>query len=195
MLSMLTRNWWALALRGGVAVLFGIIALVWPGIALETLILLFGFYAILDGVTALFGAFLAPGRAGPRWLLGLAGAAGIAAGIFALSRPDLTSEALLYLIAAWAIVTGIFEVTAAIAFGRDAGSIVLYVLGGVLSVIFGGLLFVYPSDGILALLWVLGFYAILVGITEIVAAFKLRSLGEQAGTLTSGRGSQQPGTA
>src|SRR5262249_39625946 len=145
--------------------------------------------------TALFGAFLAPGRAGPRWLLGLAGAPRLAAGVFAPSRPDLTSAALPYPVAALALVTGILQGTAAVALGRDARPIALYVLGGVLSVSFGGLLFVDPSDGIVALLWVLGFYAILVGITEIVAAFKLRSLGEEAGTLTSGRGSQQPGTA
>jgi uncharacterized membrane protein HdeD (DUF308 family) len=188
MLSILSANWWAVALRGVVAVLFGIIAWVWPNIALEALIILFGVFALVDGISSIFAAFLAPGPAGSRWLLGLAGAAGVAAGIIAFARPDLTAQALLYVIAAWAIVTGIFEIAAGISFSNNAGSVLLWVLAGIASIVFGGLLVIMdPSDGILALTWLVGVYAITYGVLEIVFAFMLRGLGEEIGRATDGR--------
>jgi uncharacterized membrane protein HdeD (DUF308 family) len=188
MLSILSANWWVIALRGVVAVLFGIIAWVWPNIALEALIILFGVFALVDGISSIFAAFLAPGPAGSRWLLGLAGAAGVAAGIIAFARPDLTAQALLYVIAAWAIVTGIFEIAAGISFSNNAGSVLLWVLAGIASIVFGGLLLIMdPSDGILALTWLVGVYAITYGVLEIVFAFMLRGLGEEIGRATDGR--------
>lgn len=187
MLSYLTSNWWAVALRGAVAVLFGIVAWVWPSIALEALILTFGVFAVVDGTTAVFAAFLAPGPAGPRWLLGLGGAAGVVAGIVAFSRPDLTAEAALYLVAAWAIITGVFEIAAGVSFGAGAGSVLLWVLGGVASIVFGGLLFAMnPEDGLLALTWLVGVYAIAYGVTQIVLGLQLRGLDADVRTIEGG---------
>ena len=187
MLSMLTRNWWIVALRGAVAVLFGLIAWAWPDIALEALILTFGVFAVVDGTTAIFAAFLAPGRAGPRLLLGIAGTTGVVAGIIAFARPDLTAEALLYVVAAWAVVTGVFEIAAAFSLGDDAGSVLLWVLGGIASLLFGGMLFIMsPEDGLLALTWLVGVYAIAYGALEIVLGFQLRGLDKEGRKLTGG---------
>jgi uncharacterized membrane protein HdeD (DUF308 family) len=187
MLSLLTSNWWAVALRGVMAVLFGIVAWAWPGIALGSLIFMFGFFAMFDGVTAIFGAFLAPGQVGPRVLLGLAGATGVGAGMIAVARPDLTAEALLYVIAAWAIVSGTFEIAAGFSLGENAGSVLLWVLGGIASILFGGLLFIDPASGILAVVWLVGIYAITFGVMEIVLAFKLRGMGDEGRKLLGGR--------
>src|SRR5215216_1790874 len=100
-------HWWALAIRGAIAIIFGLAALLRPGIALEALILLFGAYALVDGVFAIVGVFGGTRGGTPRWLLLVEGIAGILAGIIALIYPGLTAIALLYLVAAWAIVTGL----------------------------------------------------------------------------------------
>jgi uncharacterized membrane protein HdeD (DUF308 family) len=114
MLETLTRNWWVLALRGAIAVLFGLLALIWPGITVLALVLLFGAYALVDGVMALYTALFDRGRPRGRtgWLV-LEGVAGVLAGIGAVVWPGITALALLYLVAAWALVTGVAEILAA----------------------------------------------------------------------------------
>jgi uncharacterized membrane protein HdeD (DUF308 family) len=168
----LARYWWAVALRGLLAVLFGLAAFFWPGITLVTLVFLFGAYALVDGVFALVSAF----RADDRWPLLFEGVVGIAAGVVAFVWPGITALALLYLIAAWAIITGILEIVAAVRLRKVIENEWLLALGGVASIILGVILVVAPGAGALGLVWAIGAYAILFGIALIALGFRLRGL-------------------
>jgi len=167
------QYWWVLLLRGILAILFGLVALFLPGIALLTLIYVFAFYAIVDGITALYVAFQERGtHACWSWLL-VEGILGIIAGIVAIVYPGETALVLLYVIAAWALVTGIMELIAAFTVrGSFAWGLAP---GGIISILFGILLFIRPGTGILSLLWVVGIYGIVFGVGMIIHAFQLRS--------------------
>lgn len=158
--------------RGVLAIIFGLIALLYPGIALLALIYVFGAYALLDGIFAVVVA-IQERRTLPRWGWLLAeGLAGIALGIVAFASPGATALVLLYIVAAWAIVTGVLEIGAAFTLRNW-----LVGLSGLLSVVFGLLLlYVHPYQGLAALMWLLGIYAIAFGVVLIVHAFQLRSL-------------------
>lgn len=173
-LSGLTRNWWVLALHGAVAVLFGITAFVWPGLTLIVLVALYGAYAIVEGVISLFGAF----RSGDgfRWSLLLWGLLGIAAGIVAFAWPDITALVLVYVIAAWAIATGIVQVAAAVSLRRELEGEWLLGLTGLLSIAFGVLLAAFPGSGALSLVWLIGAYAVVAGFTLMALGLRLRRL-------------------
>lgn len=172
MLRLLARNWWALILRGVVAVLFGIAALIWPDITVTALVFLFGAYVLVDGIFALIGAFW--NRTGQWWLLLIEGVAGIAAGILTFIWPDITELVLLYLIAFWAILTGILEVVAAIQLRKELAGEWLLVLGGLASLIFGIIMVFSPGVGATALIWLVGAYAIVFGVLLVILGFKLR---------------------
>jgi uncharacterized membrane protein HdeD (DUF308 family) len=174
MLQLLARNWWMLLIRGIAAVVFGIAVLVWPQIALTTLVLLWGAYAVVDGIFALVMGFQGEPAYANRWLTILEGVVSIIAGVIAFVRPDITALALLYVIAAWAIITGILEFVAAIQLRKEITGEFWLGLSGVLSVVFGVLLFVYPSAGMMSILWILAVYAIAFGITTIFLSFRLR---------------------
>jgi uncharacterized membrane protein HdeD (DUF308 family) len=174
MLQIMARNWWMLLVRGIAAVVFGVVVLVWPEIALTTLVLMWGVYAVVDGIFALVLGFQGQPLFANRWLTILEGVISIIAGVIAFIRPDLTALALLYVIAAWAIVTGILEFIAAIQLRKEISGEFWLGLSGVLSVVFGVLLFVYPSAGILSLLWLLAVYAIVFGGAVIFLSFRVR---------------------
>jgi uncharacterized membrane protein HdeD (DUF308 family) len=174
----LKKHWWALLLRGIVAVLFGVICFFATGIALVSLIWVIGFYFILDGILMLAGAFSsssASDRAHWWWLI-IGGIAGIAAGIFTFIWPGITALTLAILVAAWAIVTGAFELATAIRMRKVIPNDWLWVLNGVLSVVLGVLIFINPGAGLIALVYLLGFYALLAGFTMIGLSIRLRSL-------------------
>jgi uncharacterized membrane protein HdeD (DUF308 family) len=176
MLETLTRNWWVLAVRGGAAVLFGIVALIWPAITVLALVLVFGAYALVDGVLALYAALAnRPEARGRRGWLAVEGVAGVLAAIAAVVWPDITALALLYLIAAWALVTGVAEIVAAIRLRQEVQGEWLLALSGVLSIVFGVLAFIYPSAGALAVVWLIATYAIVFGVVMLVLGFRLRS--------------------
>jgi uncharacterized membrane protein HdeD (DUF308 family) len=175
-------HWWALALRGAIAILFGLAALLRPGIALEALILLFGAYALVDGVFSIVGVFGGTRSGTPRWILLVEGVAGILAGVIAFVFPILTAVVFLYLIAAWAIVTGIAEIATAIRLRQEIRGEWALIVGGVLSVLFGVLLGVVgPFAGILSLIWLIGAYAIAFGVLLLVTAFRVRGQDDQGG--------------
>ena len=168
-------HWWALALRGAIAILFGLAALLRPGIALEALILLFGAYALVDGVFSIVGVFGGTRGGTPRWLLLIEGVAGILAGVIAFVAPGLTAILLLYLIAAWAIVTGISEIAMAIRLRREISGEWALIVGGAFSVLFGVILAVVgPAVGLLSLIWLIGIYAVAFGIMLLIAGFRVR---------------------
>jgi uncharacterized membrane protein HdeD (DUF308 family) len=171
-LPTLATNWWALLLRGIAAVLFGLAALFWPGLTLFVLIVFFGAYTVIDGVFAIVAGIRAEG--GRRWLLLAEGALGVLAGLIAFFYPGITALILLYVIAAWAIFTGILRVVLAISLRREIENEWLFVLSGVLSVLFGVILAVLPGAGLLSLVWLIGIFALIVGVVLIVLGFRMR---------------------
>ena len=175
-LGELPRHWWAVGLRGLAAIVFGILAFIWPGITLSVLVLFFGAYAIVDGVLALYSAFRSRGE--HVWGPLVEGLLGIATGLIAFFWPGLTGFALLIVIAVWAILTGVLEVYAAIRLRRVIRNEWALILSGVLSVIFGVLLVAQPGAGALAVVWLIGLYAILFGITMLALAWRLRGMSE-----------------
>jgi len=169
-----TGHWWALALRGVIAILFGLAALLRPGIALEALILLFGAYVLVDGVFSIVGVFGGTRTGTPRWLLLLEGVVSILAGLIAFIFPGLTALALLYLIAAWAIITGGVQIGTAIRLRKEIEGEWALILGGIVSVLFGLILAVLPAVGILSLVWLIGAYAVAFGVLLLITAFRVR---------------------
>ena len=167
-------NWWALALRGLAAILFGIAALVVPHIALVVLIALFGAYALVDGVFAIVSAVRAAERHMRWWPLLLEGLAGIVVWVLTFVWPVVTALLLLYFIASWAIVTGVFEILAAVRLRREITGEWLLGLTGVLSVVFGLLLIIFPGAGALTVVWLIGIYALVFGVLLVGLALRLR---------------------
>jgi uncharacterized membrane protein HdeD (DUF308 family) len=171
-LPMVAGNWWALLLRGIAAVLFGLAALFWPGLTLFVLVIFFGAYALVDGIFAITAGIR--GSGGRRWLLLAEGVLGVLAGLVAFFWPDITALVLLYVIAAWAIFTGILKVVLAISLRREIENEWLMILSGVLSVVFGVILAVLPGVGLLSLVWLVGIYAVIFGVALIVLGFRVR---------------------
>jgi len=169
----LSRNWWVLLLRGVVAILFGVAAFLWPGPTLYVLVLLFGAYALLDGLFALFAAMSGHFSGDNLWALLLEGIIGIGVGIVTFAWPGVTGLALLYLIAFWAITTGVFEIVAAFRLPRHIGGGWLLALSGLLSVLFGVLLVIAPGEGALAVIWLIAAYAISFGILLVALSLQL----------------------
>jgi uncharacterized membrane protein HdeD (DUF308 family) len=180
MAIILARNWWALALRGLVALLFGILTFVWPGLTLAVLVLLFGAYVLVDGIFAIIAALKAPKGSERWWVLLLEGIVGVLVGALTFFWPGLTALALLYFIAAWAIITGVLEIIAAIKLRKSISNEWLLVLSGVLSMLFGLVLMIMPVAGALAVVWLIGVYAVLFGLLLLALAFRLRKWGATA---------------
>jgi uncharacterized membrane protein HdeD (DUF308 family) len=173
MLHLLARHWWALALRGVVAVLFGLLTFFLPGITLISLVLLFGFYALLDGIFDIVSAIKAPGH---HWPLILEGIVGIIAGILTFLWPGITAMVLLYLIGFWAIFTGVLEIVAGVRLREVIANELMLIFMGVISILFGLFIIIFPGAGALAIVFWIGAYAVVFGIMLIAFAFRLRSL-------------------
>ena len=169
----LAKNWWLLLLRGIAAIVFGVLAFAWPGVTLLTLILFYGAYALIDGVLAIVSA-ITGGAPAPRWWLAIIGLAGIAAGILTFAWPGITALVLLFFIAGWAIAIGIFQIIGAIRLRKEIDNEWYLILCGVISILFGIGVMIMPGAGALALIWVIGIYAIVEDILYIALAFRLK---------------------
>ena len=175
MSGLLVTNWWSLVLRGLLGVAIGIVTFISPVVTLTALVFLFGAYAFVDGVLALMGAVRA-GRAGESWgVLVLEGIFGIAAGVVALIWPAITVTAVTLVIAAWALITGVLEVAAAIRLRKEIRGEWLLALFGVLSIGFGVLMAMMPLVGALVIATWVGAYAFVSGVVLIALGFRLRS--------------------
>jgi uncharacterized membrane protein HdeD (DUF308 family) len=180
MKSMLAGNWWAFVIRGALAVLFGVLSLFMPGMALLTLVFLFGFYAIAEGLLNIVAAVRRTDPAHrPWWQLTLEGLISIAAGLFALFMPGLGALTLLYIVAAWAIITGALEIAAAIRLRKELRHEWLLGLAGVLSVAFGVIAVFSPGPAALALALWIGVYAIAFGVLLIALGVQLKVRGDE----------------
>jgi uncharacterized membrane protein HdeD (DUF308 family) len=173
MLEELGRNWGLLAFRGVLAILFGLIAWIWPGITVTVMVILFGVYALVDGVFAV-GAAVSDRESTSRVWLAVVGVAGIILGVITLFRPGDIAVVLLILIAWWAVITGLFEIIAAISLRDVIQNEWFYLLSGCVSVLFGIVLFLWPAHTVLGVIWLIGLFSILFGAGLLVAAFRLR---------------------
>ena len=174
MLHALADRWWLLLLRGIIAILFGVLAFIWPGLTLVTLVLMFGAFALVDGAIALGAAFSGAAKPMPTWWLVLVGLLGIAAGIVTFLWPGMSAILLILFIGAWAVAHGIFEIVGAIQLRKEIENEWMLILGGIISVIFGIIVLIAPGAGALALVWWIAIYSIVFGVMFIAFALRLR---------------------
>jgi len=174
--ALLTKNWWVMLLRGIVAVLFGILAFSRPLMTLAVLVLLFGVYALVDGGFSLVSALAGWRYREDRWLLLLEGLVGLWAGFITLTTPAITALALVFFIAIWALATGVLKIVGAIRLRREISGEFWLALSGIASVVFACLVMMRPAAGALAMIWVIGWFALLQGVLLVILSFKLRSL-------------------
>jgi uncharacterized membrane protein HdeD (DUF308 family) len=180
-------SWWSWLLRGIAAVVFGVLAILWPGITFLAFVAMFAAYALIDGVLHLTSAFRAQ-RGQPRWLLALQGILGIAVAVLTFMWPGITALALLFLIGAWAIVGGVMRIALAIQLRKVIAGEWLLGLSGVMSIIFGVLVYLVPVAGVVGVAFIVGFYAITLGVVMMSLAFRLRKFER---SLESSRGTQK----
>jgi uncharacterized membrane protein HdeD (DUF308 family) len=173
--AILSANWWAIALRGLVGILVGIFAFLMPIPTVTALVWLFGAYALLDGLFNLVSVLRKRTYGRPWWALLLSGVAGVGAGVISFIWPGITAIALVYLIAAWALVTGVLEIIAAVRLRKEIKGEWLLALSGVFSVALGVLLALFPGPGAVGLVWYFGAYAIVFGVLLVSLGFRLRT--------------------
>jgi len=177
MLGLVSRHWSVFAIRGIAAIVFGILAFIWPVTTLAMLVILFGAYVLVDGVALLValdrGEALARRHA---WAVGVMGVLGIVAGIVTFAWPGLTALSQLYLVAFWALAMGTFQVVAAVALRRELDGEFWMALGGVMSIVFGALLAVFPGEGLLSLVWLVGIWSVAFGVSSLGLAYRLHGI-------------------
>jgi len=166
----LSLDWRSVGLRGLAAVAFGILILAWPGLTVTALVLLFGVFVLVDGFAHLVAAFQV--QEGRGWQI-FEGVAGVAAGIVTLVWPDVTALALLYIIGAWAVIMGLLRIVAGVQLRKEITGEWLLIVGGALQVAFGVILFVAPVSGALAITWLIGAFALFVGMLLLGVAWRL----------------------
>ncbi|CAD5107037.1 HdeD family acid-resistance protein [Zestomonas carbonaria] len=170
----LGQHWKWIALRGIAAVLFGLLALIWPGLALAVLVIIFGAYALVDGIFSLIGAWRMRHEGEPLWPLLVVGVLGVLAGLVALLWPELTALGLLMLIAIWAIAIGLLQIVAALRVRQLLDNEWWLGLSGAVSLLFGLFLLIFPGAGALAMVWLIGAYAVFFGVLLVMLAWRLR---------------------
>jgi uncharacterized membrane protein HdeD (DUF308 family) len=169
MIRTLAEHWWVVLLRGIAAILFGVVAYARPGVTIAVLVLLWGAYALVDGIFEVIAGVRA--KYGSLILLGILG---IAAGVITFFWPGVTAITLLYIIAFWAIVAGVMQIAAAVRLRKEVEGEWLWILSGVCMIILGGLLFAHPGVGALSVMWLIGSFAIAWGVLLVILAFRLK---------------------
>jgi len=176
MFDLLSRNWWTLVGRGIFAILFGIVVFLWPELTVATLVIIFGAYALGDGIFATACAIVGSGKSDDRWPLLLEGLLGIGIGIVTFCAPGITAILLLIYIVAWILSTGVLEIVAAIRLRKEIKGEWWMILSGILSIGFAFLLMAFPAPGAIGLVWLIAFYAIVFGAILIGLGLKLHGL-------------------
>lgn len=168
------QGWWLFLLRGIAAILFGILALAWPGLTLFVLIISFGVYVMFDGAVEIWNGFTNREGHDRWWVDVLIGLAGIVAGILIISLPGITAVIAMYYIGAWMVITGVLQVFYAIKLRQEISGEWFLVFTGLLSVILGIVFFVAPGSGAVSLVWLIAIYAILLGVALVIFSFRAR---------------------
>jgi uncharacterized membrane protein HdeD (DUF308 family) len=183
MKELLMRSWWMLALRGAIAVVFGILALLWPGLTLLLLVAMFAAYAVLGGAVSVVAAVKNRKSDTGWWLILLLGLISIVAGVIAVFYPALTALALVLLMGANALITGVLDIAVGIRLRNAMRGAWLLFLAGIASIVFAVFVFVAPGAGALALVWLVSFYAIFTGTMLIAFAFRARAWANRTGPI------------
>jgi uncharacterized membrane protein HdeD (DUF308 family) len=173
-LHVLARNWWALLIRGIAAVIFGILAFIWPGATIFAIGVLFGAYALVDGIFAIVAAVRAAEAHQRWWPFLIEGIVGIVIAAITFYDIRITLLALYFTIAAWAFLTGIFEIVAAVQLRKVVANEIWLIIGGIASIVFGILMIWFPLAGFLTIIWLIGAYAIIFGVIMIALSLRLR---------------------
>lgn len=176
LVRVMADNWWVPLLRGIAAVLFGLMALIWPGLTVYALLIVFGAYAIFDGIMSIIIGFQRKTEDDRWWSWALDGFLSIVIGLMALFWPEATALAFVIWMAAWAVVAGIFRIVAAIRLRAEIEGEWALGLSGLLMVIWGVLMAMIPAAGLLSIAWLIGLFALLIGVVMIVLAFRLRGI-------------------
>ncbi|MDQ7262858.1 HdeD family acid-resistance protein [Paracoccus sp. PS-1] len=176
LIRVMAAHWWVPLLRGIAAILFGLMALIWPGLTVYALLLVFGAYAIFDGVMAIVTAFRRKAADDRWWAWALDGVLSILIGLMALFWPEATALAFILWMAAWGVVAGVFRIIAAIRLRDEIEGEWALGLSGLLLVVWGVLMALVPAAGLLGIAWLIGLFALLIGVAMIVLAFRLRGL-------------------
>jgi uncharacterized membrane protein HdeD (DUF308 family) len=175
--ELLRQGWSLLLMRGIAAIAFGILTFARPGISLAAVVLLFGAYALIDGVLAVWTGISGRHNREYWWVLVLVGVAGVLIGFMTFATPGITALGLLIYIATWAIARGVLEIAAGVRVRKVISGEWRLILAGVASVLFGALLMTHPHDGALAMLWMIALYALVIGVLLVMFSFKARKLG------------------
>jgi uncharacterized membrane protein HdeD (DUF308 family) len=181
----LKNHSWLLVFEGLLAVAFGVLAWVWPGLTVATLVILFGAYAIASGVMNFAAAFGAHKVGESPWPFLFRGALGVATGVIVAIWPDISALSLLYVVAFYAILIGTYELVAAIAMRKIIDNEWFLAIAGISSITFGVLAFIYPGDGAVALVWTIGIYAVVFGTSLIALGFRLHGFGRRLTSATA----------
>lgn len=182
----LARYWWVFILRGVLAIAFGVVAFVSPPTTIAVLVFFFGVWALVDGAFHIAGAIQDRSQNRSFWLAVLEGAVSIIAGVLALAFPALAAASLLLLISAWSIVTGVIEIALAIRLREQMTGELWLAIAGVLSIIFGVLLFLFPTSGAITIVWIIGAFAIAFGISMIALGWRLRGIHQRMSGASAG---------
>lgn len=183
MKELLMRSWWMLALRGTIAVVFGILALLWPGLTLLLLVAMFAAYAVLGGAVSVVAAVKNRKSDNGWWLILLLGLISIVAGVIAIFYPALTALALVLIMGANALITGVLDIAVGIRLRNAVRGAWLLFLAGIAAIVFGVFVFIAPGAGALALVWLVSFYAIFTGTVLIAFAFRARTWANRTGAV------------
>lgn len=176
----LAKYWWIFLLRGIFSIIFGFLAFVMPGLTIATLVIIWGAYALVDGVFSLWASATGGTKPGDHWLVGLQGLIGLAAGIITLIMPGVTALGLLIAIAAYSLVVGVLQIAAAIKLRQEIEGEFWLGLSGVISILFGMFIIARPGEGALAVIWIIGTYALIFGVFLVSFAFRIKGRGQAA---------------
>ncbi len=173
MIAELSKVWWAFFVRGLAAILFGVLALVWPAATLQVLVIFFGAFVLVNGIFLVIKAISSWKLRDDRWLLLLEGLLSVGIGVMTFVAPQVTAVALLFYIAAWSLAAGIIEIVLAIRLRKEISGEIWWILSGIASIILAVLLMLFPGPGALGVLWLISTYAIVVGVLLVILAFRL----------------------
>lgn len=182
MIEYLQRSWWIFGLRGIAAIVLGVMAFAWPALTLAVLVVMFGAYVLVDGVFGLIDSVRHRNRMARIWPLVLDSMLGIVVGLLTLLAPGVTAFVLLMFIAAWAVLGGLLRIILAFQIRKEITGEWFLISGGVLSILFGGLIVAMPQAGLVTFAWLIGFYAIAFGVLFVLLSWRLRKLGTGADT-------------